>query len=258
MTIDDDMAALRSAATSGDPDAARDLGRLLCLVPADPADPADSDRGDDTENCHPGESWLRRTLAARPDDTSAAILLATRLALQLSQQVAVGEEEPELRDEAVTLYRRVLGREPDHHGARIGLAELRELYEETDDPADDADCPESPQPYGFYLIETDTGSGSVNYHESLVVTDPDELRWACDRWLDVNYPEPEYRPFPLALEVWSGTVRLSTVDLVHSEGTIDWAAVTVPPLPGPPLPVGCPMRTSDGLVRHYGYSLLVS
>ncbi|WP_165968001.1 hypothetical protein [Saccharopolyspora elongata] len=38
------------------------------------------------------------------------------------------------------------------------------------------------------------------------------------------------------------------------DGAMDWGAIVIRPLSGELLPVGCP-ASSDGLRRHYGYTL---
>ena len=74
MGMRDKVAALRTAATAGDAGAACELGRLLCLVPADPDDPADPEPEYDGMPTWPGERWLRAAMAGRPEDVTAKTL----------------------------------------------------------------------------------------------------------------------------------------------------------------------------------------
>ncbi|WP_327392784.1 hypothetical protein OG533_23825 [Streptomyces sp. NBC_01186] len=70
---------LRVAATAGDPDAARELGRLSCMLRSDsPEHLVDPD----FLLTWPEEPWLRAALRIRPDDRLAAVLLAGRLVQQ--------------------------------------------------------------------------------------------------------------------------------------------------------------------------------
>ncbi len=79
-TMDEKVAAVRAAAEAGQPDAARELGRLLCLLSDDAAEEATEFTG---LAAWPAERWLRVALGARPDDLLTAVLLAGLLLVQI-------------------------------------------------------------------------------------------------------------------------------------------------------------------------------
>lgn len=75
LPLDAVLERLHADAAAGDPQAAGELGRLLCLLPPDgqleavlPWNWLAPD--------WPAEPWLRAALASRPDDINAAALLA--------------------------------------------------------------------------------------------------------------------------------------------------------------------------------------
>ncbi|MEV0390979.1 hypothetical protein [Nonomuraea sp. NPDC050643] len=245
---------LRAAATGGDPDAARELGRLLCLLRTDSLEVA----GDgDFLATWPEEPWLRAALRARPDDRLAAVLLAGRLVQQIAfwridddHAAEHGEDDRTLarrRDEAQALYARVLEAEPGHSVARAGVAALNAW-------ADDDGAPAKEPSFSYYELDMTAGSGSYVHSERVVATDPDEVRWACS-WLVApmvaEVGEPPYG-VDLHLFTYAGGRCDGIVDLGErftADGTLDWDAVEIPPLTGEPLPVGHPVGFG-----HYGYS----
>ncbi|WP_190816933.1 hypothetical protein [Saccharopolyspora pogona] len=76
MEIEKTVTLLQTVAEAGDPAAARELARLLCLAPPT----AD---GETLEDLWPGERWLRMALAADPDDSTSANPLAASLTQQI-------------------------------------------------------------------------------------------------------------------------------------------------------------------------------
>ena len=229
MTVEERVAALRAAATGGDAEAAGQLGRLYCLLAADP------DTGDPADELSPAEPWLRRCLDARPGDSLAAVLLASRLTglAALAAESDDDEHEAELIAQALELHRRALATDPTNAAARAGLGEL------DDDHGG----------YAYYLVEVDAGNGSILATESLVATDPDELRWAMDMWLEL-------------IGHSAGTFEVTTHDgdrpsrsvLVRHDGErADWGTAPLPALTGEPLPPGHPVRGGDGSTCPYGY-----
>ncbi|MFC3996839.1 hypothetical protein ACFOVU_12990 [Nocardiopsis sediminis] len=184
MTITDEkFAVLRASAATGDIDAALEFGRLLCLLPADPADVGPA--GMETGQTWPEEPWLRVTVAARPDDVLAMTLLAGRLVQQIDHLRAAGspdrDEVAARRDEAESLYCRVLNAEPADPTARAGLVRLADVVAATA-----ASELERPEAYGFHLAEYGYASGSGGGSAYLVAADPGEVRWALDTWLELN------------------------------------------------------------------------
>ncbi|BBJ37797.1 hypothetical protein SSPO_005150 [Streptomyces antimycoticus] len=138
---DETIKRLRAAAAAGGPDAARELGRLLCMLRSDSLEHL---RNPDFLLTWPEEQWLRAALRTRPDDRLAAVLLAGRLVQQINywkidddNANAHGEDERTLvrrRDEAHALYTQTLQAAPDDPAARAGIATLNAW-------ADDADIP---------------------------------------------------------------------------------------------------------------------
>jgi hypothetical protein len=215
----------RVAANAGDPDAAREFGRLLGLL----------DIEGDADGTLPCERWLRSAVAARPDDAEAAVLLAGRLAQQAGRK----------REEARELYERVLRADPEHPAARAGLAAVQGRLDEA-----------GADGYGYYLVQGEYWSGTDGRRERLVVADPHELRWACDAWLADCAPSSFHI---YELSVCTAGERLSTTNLgavvPAADGSLNWDAVAIPPLPTEPLPVGHPVRI-DGVTIHYGWGVI--
>lgn len=250
---DETIKRLRAAATAGDPDAARELGRLLCML-----------RSDSLEHLMdpgflltwPEEQWLRAALRTRPDDRLAASLLAGRLVQQINywkidddNANAHGEDERTLarrRDEAHALYTQTLKAVPDDPAALAGIAALNAW-------ADGADMPQDP-PFSYYELTLETGSGSYSHSESVVTSHPDEVRWAGSWLLAPVVAEVKEPPFGVDLTLFicsdgrcDSVIRLD--EHLTADGILGWDVIEVPPLKGEPLPVGHPVGT-----RHYGYS----
>ncbi|MEQ4721511.1 hypothetical protein [Nonomuraea sp. B19D2] len=241
------VATLRRAAAGGDGEAARELGRLLCLLRVgpehDPDDPA-------VIQAWPEEPWLRAAVRARPDDTLAATLLAGRLVQQVAfwridPYFAEGQGENDTtlarrRDEARELYARVLRARPDDPAALAGTACLDALFDE------DRELPEFSEPYSYYELNLQLWSGSFCHTEMVITTDLDELRWAYHQML---------RPFaddgPPDDPTLETFIDGEKTDFVVLSGGVGLDAVTIPPLTGTLLPAGHPVQ--EGLA-HYGYS----
>ncbi|MEV0087573.1 hypothetical protein [Saccharopolyspora sp. NPDC050642] len=247
MEMEERFSRLRAEAEAGDAAAAREFGRLSCILPV-------AAEADDFKEYWPGEPWLRAALAADRGDRVAANLLAARLVQQIDfmQQTDSALDEDDDVDEAIAargdeaaeLYGRVLAADPDDPGARAGLAVLREVVDgEDSEPQGDA--------YSYYLVELDSVSGSSGFYEELVATDADELRWACDHWFRRVDGQKGFTLVPVVSGERGSSISL---DEVCVDGATDWGAVDIPPLSGELLPVGCP-ASSDGLRYHYGYTL---
>ncbi|MFC5830939.1 hypothetical protein [Nonomuraea insulae] len=248
---------VRGAAQGGDCDAAREYGRLLSLLPGEMEEPDDE---------WPCVRWLRVALEARPEDHEAAVLLAARLshdadalvhAFGLDDEDEDFDEEGEaddeesdrarrdcerMRKEARRLYEQVLRADPAHPAASSGLA----AFEGT---------PFSVSPYSHYLVKGEYWSGTVGCRETLVVSDAEELRWACDDWFADVAGLGAYH-----LSVYASGERLSHASLEPlvptADGFLDWSMITIPPLPAEPLPHGHPALLENGHISHYGwYSL---
>ncbi|MFF1918071.1 hypothetical protein ACFVYE_42415 [Streptomyces sp. NPDC058239] len=224
-----ETAALRAAAEAGDADAARELGRLLCLVPFDVTE--EPKEFSDFEPTWPAEQWLRTALDAQPDDALAAVLLAGLLIVQIDHwQLRVGADpeadEDEIEEantrrtaEAEELHTRVARHA---HGAAAGTlrrtalagrAALAELSAE--------DGRQTAADYACYVVELDWWSGSVNSTERLVVADPEELRWACDKWLGALYGDGPIPADSLTLTVYEPGEEPKQVDLsAHFDKTV--------------------------------------
>jgi hypothetical protein len=244
---------LRIATAAGDPDAARELGRLLCMLRTDsPVDAMD----DDFLATWPEEPLLRAALRARPDDQLAAVLLAGRLVQQIAfwqidddHAMAHGEDDDTLarrHDEAHALYASVLKTDPGNAAARAGVATLNAR-------ADDTGALEEEPPFSYYELIMEAGSGSFSHSEHVVATDPDEVRWACSWLVAPMVAQTVEPPFGVDLDLFTySNGRLGSVVHLgrhfHADGTLDWDAVEIPPLTGDPLPVG--HRVGIG---HYGY-----
>ncbi|MGP3965895.1 hypothetical protein ACTWPT_59140 [Nonomuraea sp. 3N208] len=248
---------LRAAATAGDPDAARELGRLLCMLRSDSLEHLMDPRFLLTR---PEEPWLRAALHARPNDRLAAVLLAGRLLQQIAywkidddNANAHGEDEHTLarrRDEAHALYTQVLKAAPDNPAARAGIAALNAWT----DNSDDTGVLEKDPPFSYYELNLDLGSGSFLHSERVVTTHPDEVRWACSWLLAPVLAEVQEPPFGVDLTLFTyldgrfdGIIRLD--EHLNADGTLGWDAIKIPPLTGEPLPAGHPVG-----IRHYGYS----
>lgn len=262
------LAKLRSRAVAGDPDAARELGRLFNLPPGDPADTRAVDRPG-----WPGEPWLRAALRGRPDDTAAALLLAGQLLRQIYEESVLGPSDivgmAESRranekriQEADELYSRVRRRDPGDETAKVGLDVLTSLREEKRwVPAVSA--------HSFYLLVMGIYSGSAGSTFRWAIPDLDELRWAFDvvtpSMQDYLFLDGGERP-PVELRfslVENGCV-VHSIDLGgsvvhHGEADLDrlnWDGLDVPPLGGEPLPVGHMVAITDGVCPvHYGFSV---
>jgi hypothetical protein len=245
---------LRGAAQAGDSEAASEYGRLLSLLPAEIEEPGDG---------WPCVRWFRVALEARPDNHEAAVLLGARLSHDADALAYAyglddededfdeddeGEEDEEIeqaradceriRKEARRLYEEVLRADPTHPAARSGLA----AFEGT---------PFSVTPYSHYLVEGEHWSGTVGCREQLVVSDADELRWACDDWFADVAGLGAYH-----LSVYASGKQLSYVSLKPlvpaADGSLDWSVITIPSLPGEPLPHGHPALL-DRHTAHYGW-----
>ncbi|MFG2548321.1 tetratricopeptide repeat protein [Streptomyces sp. NPDC048581] len=251
MAINDEkITRLETAATAGDARAARELGRLLSLTVTD--DP-------EADQTWPEERWLRAALKADPHDVEPLMLLTGRLAQQVSYWENGLEMNPDMvgecgedegtverrRTEAQELYARIRAIGPGVD-AEAGLDELAVLLGLSDKPpAEDT--------YSFYLLEDEVWSGSVVHAAIIVASDPDEIRWACDRWLALS--DGGFGGPPTLLTYVDGS-EVSSIDLgEHStDGVMGWATVAVPELTGTRLPSGLPVPGRD---LYYGFSARV-
>lgn len=251
MIFSERVAALREAAKDGAAGAAREYGRLLCLLP-DAAVVED-------EPVWAGEPWLRAAVAANPDDVLARALLGSLLVTQIAawRNIAdiapdVDEEEIEAantrrREEAEELFGGVLRADPEAPTPKACLAALAEVFDEGDYPEGE----DGAFPYDYHLVQTELWSGSVCTTIQLVVTDPEELRWACDYWLE-NHDD---LVGPLTLTSYSHGEEIGAVALVDGSAEIvDWDAVAIPPLAGVPLPPGHP---APHWRTYYGFTVEV-
>jgi hypothetical protein len=255
-TTEEKAAAFRAAAEAGDANAAREFGRLLCLVPIDPAEEARECSGHDW----PAERWLRAALDVRPFDALAAVLLAGLLLTQIDHwqrradfDLEADEDEVDEANarrivEAEELYAGVVEHTHGamdsalHRTALAGRAALAELSTE--------DGREAVADYAYYLVELDLWSGSVNSTERLVATDLEELRWACDAWLGSLYGDGS--AVGLTLTVHEPGEEPREIDLTaRFDENVDWDAVSVLPLRGALLPPGHP---AGGWRNFYGYT----
>src|SRR4051794_2552294 len=127
---DEAVNALHADAVAGDPRAARELGRLLCLLPQEelPTRPWDW-----LAPRWPAEPWLRAVLASWPDDLEAAVLLAGLLTQQVdvllmtdtARSATLRTAVDARHSEAVELYDRVLRSDAGNATAKAGLTALR-------------------------------------------------------------------------------------------------------------------------------------
>ncbi|MER7794189.1 hypothetical protein [Streptomyces sp. NPDC097640] len=242
---------LRTAAMEGDGRAALELGRLLCLTASEPRGPGDG------HQTWPEERWLRAAVGTRPDDTKALTLLTGRLAQQISYWEAVldmhpdvmedcGEDEGTVRRrqiEAEELYARIRAAGPVGGVAEAGLDELAVLLGVRREPA------AAEAAYSFHVFEDEAWSGSVRYSSTIVASDADEIRWACDEWFALDSGlsgAPTLTTYVDGAEVSSVDLRRHLVDT-----TVSWDDVAVPELTGLPLPVGLPV---PGHGLYYGFA----
>lgn len=242
---------LRTTAMAGDGRAALQLGRLLCLTASEPRAPGDGDQS------WPEERWLRAAVEARPDDIEALTLLAGRLAQQISYWEAVldmnpdvmedyGEDEGTVRRrqiEAEELYARIRAAGPLGHAAEAGLDELAVLLGVSGESA------AAEAAYSFHVFEDEAWSGSVRYGTTIVASDADEIRWACDEWFAL---ETGLSSAP-TLTTYVDGAQVSSIDLRRHlvDTTVSWDGVDVPELTGVPLPVGLPV---PGRGLYYGFA----
>lgn len=254
------VTGLRDAAAAGDMEAARELGRLMCLVPVDPEDPAAGTEDWDVESMWPAEPWLRIAVSARPEDALAKKLLAGVLLCQIDSWQNACEVSPDVdeaeveaanerrRAEAERLYTEVLRVDPGDLTARAGLRALVELVGEGDRPQDGQDG----LGFAYYCVELYGGTGSAVHQERLVVADSDELQWACDVWLGTFYSDCSIGSDELTITVYSPDREAVSIPLgAYFDGTIDWSSVTIPQLTGARLPVGHPAPQRHA---YYGYN----
>ncbi|MFI7149629.1 hypothetical protein ACIBO2_32315 [Nonomuraea sp. NPDC050022] len=252
--VEHHLESVRGAAQAGDYEAAREYGRLLSLLPAE------MEESDDEWPC---VWWFRVALEGRPEDHEAAVLLAARLtgdADALAYAYGLDDEEDcdeegedeegnlarrnceRMRKEAQRLYAQVLRADPAHPGARSGLAAFEGV-------------PFPVAPFSHYLVQGEYWSGTAGCREQLVVSDAEELQWACDHWFAEIAGLGAYH-----LSVYASGERLSHASLEPlvraADGSLDWSVITIPPLPGEPLPHGHPALLHNGHIAHYGwYSL---
>jgi hypothetical protein len=254
MTIAEELTStLRTAADAGDLDAARELGRLLSLLPVDPAcyDPLTGPAPAWSE-----QAWLRSVVDARPKDLATATLLAGRLV----QQIGYLAESPgnhenaldALREEAERLYARVLNADPADPTARAGLARVAGLFgHETET--------ERHEGYAFHLAEYGYQSGGGGGSAYMVVVDPGELRWALDVWLKLNEGVWDEEVglagawFTLTTVDRGTAVQETNLEEHMATGLLDWDSIIIPAPAGPPLPTGHPPLLA-GLRYDFGYS----
>lgn len=241
---------LRTTALAGDAHAALELGRLLSLTASEPRAPGDADQ------TWPEERWLRAAVEARPDDIEALTLLTGRLAQQISYWEAVLDMNPDVMEqygegegtirrrqiEAEELYARIRAAGPLGHATEAGLDELAVLLGVSGESAAKA-------AYSVYVFEDDAWSGSVRYSTTIVASDADEIRWACDEWFALETglsSAPTLTTYVDGAEVSSIDLRRHLVD-----ATVSWDDVAVPELTGVRLPVGLPV---PGHGLYYGFA----
>ncbi|WP_251076914.1 tetratricopeptide repeat protein [Streptomyces benahoarensis] len=254
MAITDEVITrLRSGAVAGDAHAALQLGRLLCLTASDPQEPGDG------EPTWPEEHWLRVAVEAHPNDVEALTMLTGRVAQQISYWESVLEMNPDVmaeygedvgtirqrQIEAEDLYARMHAAGPLDH-AEAGLDELAMLLGVRSTKGK----PATEGAYSFYVWEDEGWSGSVRHSATIVASDADEIRWACDEWLALSEGGVGGDP---TLTTYVDGVELSSIDLGQYliEGTMPWDVVPVPELTGSRLPAGLPV---PGCGLYYGFS----
>lgn len=152
---------LHADAVAGDPRAAGELGRLLCLLP-DGRLPWSWLAPESS-----AETWLRAALASRPDDIDAAALLAGLLTQRFEEAIHERDGDADaattaLQDEATALYAGIMGRDPDNPTAKAGLAAIQDILSCWDDLTDDLPADTAPAPgYSFYCASLSAYSGST-------------------------------------------------------------------------------------------------
>lgn len=222
----------------------------MCLAASEPGVASDGDQ------TWPEERWRRAAVEARPDDIEALTLLTGRLAQQISYWEAALAMNPDVMEEygegedtvgrrqieAEELYARIRAAAPVGH-AEAGLRELAVLLGMSGQSAAEEAA------YSFYVFEDESWSGSVRYGATIVASDADEIRWACDAWLALDSGlngEP-------TLTTYVDGAEVSSIDLGRHlvDGTVPWDVVVVPELTGRRLPVGLPV---PGRGLYYGFS----
>ncbi|GAB3464724.1 hypothetical protein GCM10027570_52760 [Streptomonospora sediminis] len=255
---------LETAAAAGDSRAARELGRLLSLTATNPLAPS-LEEGP----TWPEERWLRAAVQAHPDDIEALTLLAGRLVQQVSHgengldpdphgaadsgaDEAAGPVERR-RAEAQELLARIRAVGPGG-AAEAGLQELAvRLGMSEEPPAENG--------YSFHLLTDEVGSGSMLYLATIVASDPDEFRWACDTWRSLSEVTGFDEPPVLVTYVDGAVVSSICLGPCLTGHGVDWSAVTVPELTGTRLPAGLPVPGTPaelpvpGRCLHYGFSM---
>ncbi|MFK4268494.1 hypothetical protein [Streptomyces milbemycinicus] len=89
------------------------------------------------------------------------------------------------------------------------------------------------------MFEDEAWSGSVRYGTTIVASDADEIRWACDEWFALETglgSAPTLTTYVDGAEVGSIDLGRHLVDTA-----VSWDDVAVPELTGLPLPVGLPV-----------------
>ncbi|GAA0934086.1 hypothetical protein [Nonomuraea longicatena] len=255
MTIfEERVAALRTAAQDGDAEAAREYGRLQLFEFYEQVESTG-------ELVWPAEPWLRAAVAARPDDMLARVLLGSLLVTQVVElreslvylEYFIGgfgeetQEEANARraEEAESLLKGIPETAPEAATAAACLETLRKtLAEEAEERHEDDSAP---FPYDYHLIETESWGGSAYLALRLVGTDPDELRWACGRWLATT---DGFGPETLTSYSRGEKIGETAIE-VGPDQTVDWTGVSFPDLPGVPLPPGHPVPQAR---VFYGFS----
>lgn len=239
---------LQSAATAGDARAALELGKLLCLTDADSQDSGG------IGPWWPEEPWLRTAVQALPHDVEALTLLAGRLAQQVSSLENMLDLDPDAlaeygvnedtvsrrRSEAEGLYARIRAAGPPSD-LEPGLDELGWLLGLRTQPSAD-------MVYSFYVLRDDGWSGSAHFRATIVASDAEQIRWACDRWLKTL----EGGFGNLVLDVCEAGAATQSINLrEHLDyDTVDWGTVTVSDLSARRLPAGLPV---PGQELYYGF-----
>jgi hypothetical protein len=192
---------------------------------------------------------------AAPDDADALMLFAGQRAKELSYFETDLDLNPwhqidaevfgQLRQEAHELYTRAravaVGGEYE-----AGLDELATMLGVDDKaPAEDA--------YSYYLLHGETGNGSMVYTMTVVGSDTDEFKWACDQVLtnaDLGFGGEDctFTAYVDGAEIQSSSLAL------QSDGRVDWHSIAVPELTGVRLPAGLPV---PGRGLHYGFFVTV-
>ncbi|MCG5217907.1 hypothetical protein [Streptosporangium sp. KLBMP 9127] len=239
--IDARFMVLRATAAAGDLDAAREHARLAALL---------------REEEEVAEERLRALVECLPHDSVAthlliADLLRTVVAIREDFSYRPNQPQPALdrvSEEIAGLCQALRLRNPADGVARVCLAALQELLDE------DGRLYVAPTyEHSWYVVERETAGGSVEFLQRLVVTDADELRWACDRWAADE--EGYWDQGELTLTVYRSGVAAERIDLGDHLGEYDtdWDAVEIPPLSGTPLPPGQPARIEDDGLAHHGF-----